>query len=1016
MKKTIALILAIALSMTLFATDIAGISMIVRADDSYEDAYEMDDDGDPGQDTPDDDQSEEVRKAEEEARKKAEEEEEAKRKAAEEAEEAQKKAEDEEKAKAAAEDEAAKEEAYKKAAEEAEEAARKAAEDEAAKEAQKKAEYEAELAEREAEAAREAAEAKKKAEEAMKYALVATVNSSEVSSVNFGSAQVGEQRDTKSVTITNVGQNAVDVIYTKTSDPDGAFYVSLAGGSTHLESGESMVITISMSYKLGVGDYAAYAAFADASRDPKFERALKIALKGSVTPNRPTIRGISVSPSKTTVSPGSTTRFSADVDGEIVGYTIVWAVTGNRSAGTVISSDGVLSVASDETANSMYVMASITADMSIKSGAEVYVRRDGYTVNAYADPSYGGKVTGGGAVADGGSVTLTAIPSRNFLFDGWYADDVLVSENTNFRITDIHDNYDFTARFSQNYVTVDVGSNDWYAGDVIGGGTIPYKGSTTLAAKARDGYVFIGWKEDGSFISKDAYLRLDNVKYDRYIVAIFEKTRNTLTLVCDPAKGGTVSGGGTFGLNEGTTIKAVPAPGFVFQGWQVNGQFVSRNAQYRIDRIPQDITCTAVFTPTGVQTFEISSGVATTGGSINPSGKLTVGAGQNVNFTITPKSGFAILAVSVDGVQVGPVSTYTLSNIQANHVIAAAFIQTDAGKTNSETSGKLTQTSKVTELPKTLNNTATNQTTVNLEEAASGVGGDNYVEEMDLSTVEIPSEEALAQATAADETTVAADSSEVVKVLGKTMDELTTMIDDGDTIPILHAAYYTGGLSAFVYNNYEPLAMLSGGDYSNMTDEQLAKTDDEKLDPSLPNLDEVIRKMLTSDDVMKLVKGGHVDVSVSITKQENPDEADKRIMQNAVGKKSVQYFDVTMLKTVDGTTARVNDISTAMKVVMEIPDDIYKEGKTYTVLRVHDGQLTNLPDMDNDPKTITFMTDRFSSYSIAQEVTTANGIIAWLVAGAALAFGVAVTCLLILVAHQRKIRRMKRARHEVQRY
>ena len=171
----------------------------------------------------------------------------------------------------------------------------------------------------------------------------------------------------------------------------------------------------------------------------------------------------------------------------------------------------------------------------------------------------------------------------------------------------------------------------------------------------------------------------------------------------------------------------------------VNGQFVSRNAQYRIDRIPQDITCTAVFTPTGIRTYTISSGVATTGGSINPSGKLTVAAGQNVNFTITPKSGFAILAVAVDGAQVGPVTSYTLTNIQADHVIAVAFIQTDAGKANAQSSGKLTQESNVTELPKTLSNTATQQSTVDLEEAASGVGGDNYVEEMDMSSVEMPS-------------------------------------------------------------------------------------------------------------------------------------------------------------------------------------------------------------------------------------------------------------------------------------
>ena len=51
MKKTIALIMAFVLSATLFVTDIVGITMIVRADDSYEDAY---DDSDDGYEDPDD--------------------------------------------------------------------------------------------------------------------------------------------------------------------------------------------------------------------------------------------------------------------------------------------------------------------------------------------------------------------------------------------------------------------------------------------------------------------------------------------------------------------------------------------------------------------------------------------------------------------------------------------------------------------------------------------------------------------------------------------------------------------------------------------------------------------------------------------------------------------------------------------------------------------------------------------------------------------------------------------------
>jgi len=122
----------------------------------------------------------------------------------------------------------------------------------------------------------------------------------------------------------------------------------------------------------------------------------------------------------------------------------------------------------------------------------------------------------------------------------------------------------------------------------------------------------------------------------------------------------------------------------------------------------------------------------------------------------------------------------------------------------------------------------------------------------------------------------------------------------------------------------------------------------------------------------------------------------------------VKYFDITMLKSMGGNTEKITELPTTMEVVIEIPDDIYQKGKTYSVLRVHNGELTVLPDLDDDPKTITFRTDRFSSYAIAREVASASNLVTGLAVGALLAFGVAVTCLAILIIHQRKMRKMKR--------
>ena len=61
------------------------------------------------------------------------------------------------------------------------------------------------------------------------------------------------------------------------------------------------------------------------------------------------------------------------------------------------------------------------------------------------------------------------------------------------------------------------------------------------------------------------------------------------------------------------------------------------------------------------------------GGSISPSGRFTVDAGENLLFNITPNIEYQIKDVIVDGVSQGVVNTYTLTNITQKHSIKAKF-------------------------------------------------------------------------------------------------------------------------------------------------------------------------------------------------------------------------------------------------------------------------------------------------------------------------------------------------------
>ena len=64
---------------------------------------------------------------------------------------------------------------------------------------------------------------------------------------------------------------------------------------------------------------------------------------------------------------------------------------------------------------------------------------------------------------------------------------------------------------------------------------------------------------------------------------------------------------------------------------------------------------------------------AGSGGIVSPQGTAYVASGSSFTYAITPNSGYHIASVLVDGVEQGPIDSYTFTNVQAPHTIAAGF-------------------------------------------------------------------------------------------------------------------------------------------------------------------------------------------------------------------------------------------------------------------------------------------------------------------------------------------------------
>ena len=103
---------------------------------------------------------------------------------------------------------------------------------------------------------------------------------------------------------------------------------------------------------------------------------------------------------------------------------------------------------------------------------------------------------------------------------------------------------------------------------------------------------------------------------------------------------------------------------------------------YTFTGVQADHTISVTFQKTGgepepePETYTITA-EAGAGGSIDPSGDVTVEKGASQTFTITPDDGYEIADVQVDGVSVTVTdNSYTFTGVQANHTISVTFQKT----------------------------------------------------------------------------------------------------------------------------------------------------------------------------------------------------------------------------------------------------------------------------------------------------------------------------------------------------
>jgi len=190
---------------------------------------------------------------------------------------------------------------------------------------------------------------------------------------------------------------------------------------------------------------------------------------------------------------------------------------------------------------------------------------------------------------------------------------------------------------------------------------------------------FSGWalSADGSVIADGAIMVTSNIT----LYAIWEPVPVNEFVVFFDGNGGTpaVSSMTTIGHRLAFLPGAFRSGSYRFDGWYTErngGELITTSTVFAANTIVY-----AHWTYTGgsggsggyVPGYYIIRATASAGGSITPSGDVSVRAGANQTFTITPNRGYAVSDVKIDGRSIGAVRSYTFENISTSHTIEVQF-------------------------------------------------------------------------------------------------------------------------------------------------------------------------------------------------------------------------------------------------------------------------------------------------------------------------------------------------------
>jgi hypothetical protein len=175
---------------------------------------------------------------------------------------------------------------------------------------------------------------------------------------------------------------------------------------------------------------------------------------------------------------------------------------------------------------------------------------------------------------------------------------------------------------------------------------------------------------DGVSVGSTTSYTFENVTASHTVQVLFSPVYHVVAASAQSS--GAIAPSGQINVVHGgsQTFVVTPYSGCRIADLIVDDQSIGSHTSYTFENVTGPHTIQAVFAPVP----HVITASAGPNGSITPSGEIETVNGANQSFTITPQPGYRIADVVVDGTSAGGMSSYTFSNIAADHTIAAVFV------------------------------------------------------------------------------------------------------------------------------------------------------------------------------------------------------------------------------------------------------------------------------------------------------------------------------------------------------